>query len=503
MELNESFTLTNSVERWVANTSAFGVIITDEHLIVRFANAWVTDRTTKLGRQILHKSLFHVFPEIKERKMDVYYQEALSGQIKFLAPKFHRYLIALPADLPSDKSSLMYQRAAIYPLYLAGGEKVVGTLTYISDVTDRVLKEERLRETITVQENLIRALDREKNVNAAMAELAETLISPASLEEISNLVLEKALLLTKSPIGFAGYIEPRQGFLVLPTLNRRGWENCQMEKKSTVFKKFRGLWGLVIKNQSAVVANDVLMDHRFSRTPTGHVPIHRFLGVPAKIEGKVIGIVAVANAIEPYTEEDCRLMERLSQLHALAIYRHQMEARLYEVSVSDELTGIRNRHGFFTLAEQQLKIADRSKKGLALIFIDLDGLKEINDTMGHAQGDNALREMAGILKKSFRRADIIARIGGDEFAILASNVTKKKMDILVQKLRHLIAEVNESEGRLYKLSASIGTVYYDPAKPCDLDVLIARADRVMYREKRKKYSFKRGGSTKDEGARSG
>jgi len=483
--LDRGWELASEIERWIEKTTAFGVFITDRELIIRFANTWLIERAERLGKRILHQPLFASFPEIVERKMDVFFREALQGQIKFLAPKFHRYLIALPADSPIAATTLMYQRAVIYPLPMNGGGEVSGVLTYINDVTDRVMKERRLKETIAEQENFIMALNREKRVNESMAELAEALISSRSLKDISGLVLKKALSLTESPIGLAGYIDPQNGFLTLPTLSQDVWENCRMDQKSIVFKKFGGLWGSVVREGKMLVANDAKSDPRFSGIPPGHVAIHRFLGAPAKMEGRVVGLVAVANATRPYSREDERLLERISSLHALAIYRHQMESRLYEVSVTDVLTGINNRRGFFALAEQQLKIADRVQKGLSLIFVDLDGLKEINDTLGHAEGDNAIREMAGILKKSFRRADIIARMGGDEFAIMTVNVTPKKAKYLVEKLRDLLNEANQKEGRKYRLSASIGMEYYDPKKPCDLDTLIMRADHAMYREKKK------------------
>lgn len=95
-----------------------------------------------------------------------------------------------------------------------------------------------------------------------------------------------------------------------------------------------------------------------------------------------------------------------------------LEERLHILSLTDELTGLYNRRGFFTLAEQQLKIANRLKKGPVLLSIDLDDLKWINDTFGHVEGDRALKETAHILRESFRDSDVMARIGGDEFVVL-------------------------------------------------------------------------------------
>lgn len=93
--------------------------------------------------------------------------------------------------------------------------------------------------------------------------------------------------------------------------------------------------------------------------------------------------------------------------------RKQTEAKLRELSLTDELTGLTNRRGFTILAEQQIKLSQRLQQGFAIFFADMDGMKGINDQLGHAVGDQALQEMAKILKESFRASDIVARLGGD------------------------------------------------------------------------------------------
>ena len=110
--------------------------------------------------------------------------------------------------------------------------------------------------------------------------------------------------------------------------------------------------------------------------------------------------------------------------------RKQTEKVIRNLSITDDLTNLFNRRGFFTLAEQQLQIASRTGREMVLLFVDLDKLKSINDALGHAEGDQALRETATILKNSFRESDIIARIGGDEFVVLAAETPEHHADIL-------------------------------------------------------------------------
>jgi len=164
----------------------------------------------------------------------------------------------------------------------------------------------------------------------------------------------------------------------------------------------------------------------------------------------------------------------------------RLEEQLHTMSLTDELTGLYNRRGFFTLAQQQMKIAERTKKDMLLFFADLDKMKHINDTLGHQEGDKALVEIATILKEVFRESDIIGRMGGDEFAILAIDATDETREVLIDRLHNILDDYNRPEGRSYHLALSIGIAHYKPETPSTLDKLMAQADALMYEDKRKK-----------------
>jgi diguanylate cyclase (GGDEF)-like protein/PAS domain S-box-containing protein len=166
--------------------------------------------------------------------------------------------------------------------------------------------------------------------------------------------------------------------------------------------------------------------------------------------------------------------------------RKRMEEDLRTMSLRDELTGLYNRRGFITLAEQQLKIADRMKRGLSLLFADLDGMKFINDTFGHQEGDRALIDTTNILKDTFRGSDILARVGGDEFVVLALETNDTYCDLLADRLKANFDAFNKKGGRDYTLTLSIGIAHYDPENPCSMDDLLKRADNLMYNMKKKK-----------------
>jgi diguanylate cyclase (GGDEF)-like protein len=168
-----------------------------------------------------------------------------------------------------------------------------------------------------------------------------------------------------------------------------------------------------------------------------------------------------------------------------AIERHRNLNGLKQLALIDDLTGLLNRRGFNSLAEQQLKIAQRSNRSLILFFIDLDGLKQINDQYGHPQGDQALKTAAAVLRQTFRSSDIIARLSGDEFAALAIDAAEQSVPAILSRLRSKLAQQNQ-RGASYRLSLSTGGALFHPGDPADLPALLAEADRLLYQEKRKK-----------------
>jgi len=165
--------------------------------------------------------------------------------------------------------------------------------------------------------------------------------------------------------------------------------------------------------------------------------------------------------------------------------RKRAEDMLRALLLIDELTGLYNRRGFFTLGQRQLKMADRTKKRMVLLFADFDYLKGINDAFGHPEGDRALIEVADVLTGTFRESDIIGRIGGDEFVVLATETDESSVEILATRLQENLEARNAKGGLRYRLSLSVGIARYDPKYPCSMDQLLTRADRAMYEQKQR------------------
>ena len=177
-------------------------------------------------------------------------------------------------------------------------------------------------------------------------------------------------------------------------------------------------------------------------------------------------------------------------------YQEQLErsnARLQDKVVTDDLTGLYNRHGFMSLAPVKINKSQMNNEMMALIFADMDGLKAINDTYGHAEGDNAIITMAECMRSSFRDVDFMARLAGDEFVILMSHVKDENtVKNMICRLDSCIDASNEQHQKCYQISTSTGYVIYHPSKEQKtLDELMAKADAKLYEQKRQRKNIRR------------
>ena len=191
--------------------------------------------------------------------------------------------------------------------------------------------------------------------------------------------------------------------------------------------------------------------------------------------------------VEQRTKE---LAARTIELEKALDVVQETSDKLERLSIMDELTGLYNRRGFFTLAGQQISLKNRNSKDLLLVYFDIDGLKKINDTLGHTVGDHAIKTFANLLKKVFRCSDIIARIGGDEFVVLAIECSIREYKKVKNRLDQAIEEFNASENQQFQLSVSAGAAPCDPNATFNIEQLMEEADAELYKEKKRKSASK-------------
>jgi diguanylate cyclase (GGDEF)-like protein/PAS domain S-box-containing protein len=319
-----------------------------------------------------------------------------------------------------------------------------------------------------------------KNLESAAAQAAQ---ARRHVEELNRHIAEqqrisKALLETEAhfrnafdyaAIGMA-LVSPQGAWL---RVNRSLCELVGYSEEELLRSNFQGI------THADDVGNDLANLYRLiqGETPTCQVEkryVHKL--------GQVVWAMNSVSLVHDSEDNPAHFIFQIQDISE----RKRAESALQSLSLIDELTGLYNRRGFLAVTEQYLESFQRSDNGLIVLYADLDGLKGINDSLGHLEGDRALVRTAEILKEAFRSSDIIARLGGDEFVLLASVGVDESAESLTDRLQQKIALANAQRNRPYDLSISIGVAHYDPDEACTIEELMGRADRVMYEEKRKK-----------------
>lgn len=181
------------------------------------------------------------------------------------------------------------------------------------------------------------------------------------------------------------------------------------------------------------------------------------------------------------------IMRDISERKALESQLREALTAVERLAVSDDLTGLFNRRGLSTVGRQLIEEARRQQHPVSLLVLDVDGLKAVNDRHGHAVGDEMLRDVTAALTSGLRTADVIARIGGDEFAVILSGVqADSDAALAVRRINAYLARRARRENRPYQLTVSAGAAIGYPDVTYDLDSLLRAADEAMYNDKRRR-----------------
>ena len=201
--------------------------------------------------------------------------------------------------------------------------------------------------------------------------------------------------------------------------------------------------------------------------------------------GRIVGLFGISRDITANKLAALQLGEQAAQLAEQA-------QRLEELTLLDDLTGLHNRRGLQAVGEQALYRARRDGTAIAILFIDIDGLKGINDTLGHAAGDDALRSLADVIRSSISLGDVAARIGGDEFCVLLVNQGEHAMERVLEQIAMGARAARAERSLPFELSATVGAYEIDARTPGTLQQLLEQADRLMYEDKLRSHSRPRG-----------
>jgi len=235
-----------------------------------------------------------------------------------------------------------------------------------------------------------------------------------------------------------------------------------------------------ILGDEILMVPDTLADERFRDNPlvTGEPNIRFYAGCPLMItNGGKAGTLCLID-LKPRALD----AEERALLHDLARMAEQ-ELAAIQLATLDDLTLLSNRRGFEVLAQHALSACKRTGKTASLLFFDLNDFKQINDNLGHAEGDRALQSFAEVLRTALRESDVIGRLGGDEFVALLSGASNAETQQVTQRLAKLLDERNDETRRGYQIRFSVGQASYEPARHGSVAELLAAADAAMYSHK--------------------
>jgi diguanylate cyclase (GGDEF)-like protein len=253
---------------------------------------------------------------------------------------------------------------------------------------------------------------------------------------------------------------------------------------NATLKMRSGLSGWLANNKRTVLNADPRVTFEAAGL-SAETSLHSAMVCPLHVNDTFIGCIALYH-VEPdhYTEDHRRLLERIAEQAGPVIHNSIVFEQTQEDSLTDPLTGLPNRRSMFVHLSRELARAERLKGEVALIVMDVDGFKAINDTYGHSVGDHALREMSNALQEGLRPYDLCVRYAGDEFIVVLADCSREMADAKVRELQERIGEIQLEvrTGKRIRIAASAGASVF-PHDGTNYEALLADADHRMYRDK--------------------
>ena len=246
----------------------------------------------------------------------------------------------------------------------------------------------------------------------------------------------------------------------------------------------KGLSGWVAENRKPVLNGNPFLESAYLNDPNKFSTLRSAVAVPLEGTNGVLGVLSLYHAeSEAFTKDHLRILLAISSKIGLSIENALRFRQAESSATTDYLTNLPNARSLFVQLDAELSRGRRSEQPLALLVLDLDGFKQINDKYGHLEGNKVLKNVAAALKSACREYDYVARMGGDEFVILLPGAKSNDVDAKLKQFRDLVKQVGSEIFGASQLTVSIGVAHF-PKDGIDAEQLLAEADRRMYKEKR-------------------
>jgi diguanylate cyclase (GGDEF)-like protein len=372
------------------------------------------------------------------------------------------------------------------PLIARG--RVIGELVLWDSRIERTFTESEIRLGQTIANQAAIALEQARLYDVerqrveqldALRATAADITAELELPKLLEIILKRAITLISATGGDLGLYEEDTSQLLIVTSHNMG-----KNYSGTRMTMGEGVMGLVAKTLEPLIIQDYGdWEGRSHQYQDG--PWHAAMASPLTIHGRLVGTIGIVDA-DPkrqFTQHDLNLLNLFAQQAAIAIHNAQLHAEVHQMAVTDSLTKLYNRRGFFELGEREVERTRRSKRPLAAIMLDIDHFKQVNDSYSHAVGDQVLQELANRCKARLRRTDLLGRYGGEEFAILLPETDEESAIKVAERLRKTIEKKPvETDRGAISITISLGVTTANENAP-ELAILLDHADTAMYAAK--------------------
>ncbi|WP_161158010.1 sensor domain-containing diguanylate cyclase [Vibrio eleionomae] len=363
------------------------------------------------------------------------------------------------------------------------------------DEEGHVLRVAGIHRDITEKKETELLQDKQRQLLSFINKAMSIYLQHNDLSEACRQVLPELTEIADSKFAFIAQMKKKDNrdALYIHAITELSWNEAtrtlvdMYHNRALYFTSFDNLFGSVITKERMVISNQPSTHPSSKGTPKGHPKIFRFMGLPIKLGSQVVGMIGLANKIDDYTTKDSQLLQPLTDALAALYYsvdledaRFKAEQQLKNMAMTDPLTGLSNRRAFRDYFDKLTSTGEV----YVIVILDIDHFKQVNDQYGHIAGDEVLKSIAYQLSNELRTDDIIARLGGEEFAFLIKNDDQAVVTELLNHIRLTIADkvINYGQHSIH-ITMSMGAHFITPAQNLTMEQHIDAADHALYSAK--------------------